>query len=136
VTTYKKENISHAPLVTEHFRSTGFLLDEKCLSVVPTNFVVPYLRSCNTISVILHCTSCQKMSASPDPKRKRKEQSTQRFDGKVAIVTGGASGIGLATVERLAQDGANVSILDINQSAGKEVGGWISVALCDYCNVL
>jgi len=63
------------------------------------------------------------MSASPEPKRRRREQATQRFDGKVAIVTGGASGIGLATVERLAQDGAIVSIFDINQSAGEKVGG-------------
>ncbi|NUZ07719.1 SDR family NAD(P)-dependent oxidoreductase [Piscinibacter koreensis] len=35
-----------------------------------------------------------------------------RFDGKVAIVTGGASGIGLATTERLAREGAHVVIAD------------------------
>ena len=61
------------------------------------------------------------MSASPESKRKRTDQTTQRFDGKVAIVTGGASGIGQATVERLAQEGANVNIFDINQSAGEKV---------------
>jgi NAD(P)-dependent dehydrogenase (short-subunit alcohol dehydrogenase family) len=33
---------------------------------------------------------------------------------KVAIVTGGASGIGLGIVERLARDGAKVAVLDLN----------------------
>ena len=44
-----------------------------------------------------------------------------RFHGKVAIVTGGASGIGRAIVERFANDGAAVTVFDINESAGKEV---------------
>jgi glucose 1-dehydrogenase len=35
-----------------------------------------------------------------------------RFDGKVAIVTGGATGIGLATARRLASEGARVVIAD------------------------
>jgi len=35
------------------------------------------------------------------------------LSGKVAFVTGGASGIGLATVERLAQNGAKVAINDL-----------------------
>jgi len=38
--------------------------------------------------------------------------------GKTAIVTGGASGLGQATVERYAVDGANVAIFDLNQEAG------------------
>lgn len=40
-----------------------------------------------------------------------------RFSGKVAIVTGGASGIGAATVARLASEGAKVLIADINAPA-------------------
>jgi 3-oxoacyl-[acyl-carrier protein] reductase len=39
------------------------------------------------------------------------------FDGKVALVTGGASGIGLATVELLAARGAAVAVFDLDVSS-------------------
>jgi NAD(P)-dependent dehydrogenase (short-subunit alcohol dehydrogenase family) len=39
---------------------------------------------------------------------------TKSFDGKVAIVTGGASGIGYAIVERLVNAGTKVAIADLN----------------------
>jgi len=62
------------------------------------------------------------MSATPEAKKKRMEYSAPRFGGKVAIVTGGASGIGLATVKQLAQEGAAcVAIFDIDKSAGEKV---------------
>jgi 3-oxoacyl-[acyl-carrier protein] reductase len=40
---------------------------------------------------------------------------SNRFAGRGAIVTGGASGIGLRSVERLAAEGAKVSIWDVDQ---------------------
>ena len=40
-----------------------------------------------------------------------------RFEGKLALVTGGASGIGLATAERLLEEGAAVVIADLNGEA-------------------
>jgi 2-hydroxycyclohexanecarboxyl-CoA dehydrogenase len=46
------------------------------------------------------------------------------FAGSTAIVTGGASGIGLAISERLARDGAKVSVFDLDpDQAGRAVQG-------------
>ncbi|RJQ85345.1 3-oxoacyl-ACP reductase [Amycolatopsis panacis] len=51
----------------------------------------------------------------------------QRFENRVAVITGGASGIGLATARRLASEGAKVVIADLAAEPGKaaadEVGG-------------
>lgn len=44
-----------------------------------------------------------------------------KLDQSVAVITGGASGIGLATVKRFAAAGARVAILDFNQEAGEAV---------------
>ena len=44
-----------------------------------------------------------------------------RLTGRVAIITGAASGIGKATAHRLANEGAIVVLTDINDAAGNEV---------------
>ena len=47
---------------------------------------------------------------------------TREFDGRVAIVSGGASGIGRVIVERLAENGARTVIADIDQGARRGHG--------------
>ena len=41
-----------------------------------------------------------------------------RFDGKTVLVTGGASGLGGATVEMVVEAGGNAVILDVNEATG------------------
>ena len=52
--------------------------------------------------------------------------TTQRYQGKVAVVTGGNSGIGLGVAKAYAQEGAQVAITGRNentlQAAAKEIG--------------
>jgi NAD(P)-dependent dehydrogenase (short-subunit alcohol dehydrogenase family) len=52
----------------------------------------------------------------------------QRFQGKVAVVTGAGGGIGAATAKRLAAEGAKVVIADLNGPAGEAVAGQIGEA--------
>jgi len=44
-----------------------------------------------------------------------------RISGSTAVITGGASGLGRATAERLHAAGGNVVLLDLPRSPGKEV---------------
>ncbi|MEV2279116.1 3-oxoacyl-ACP reductase [Nocardiopsis sp. NPDC049922] len=45
----------------------------------------------------------------------------QRFDGRVAVITGAGSGIGRATALRLAQEGARIVAVDVDEDGGKRV---------------
>jgi NAD(P)-dependent dehydrogenase (short-subunit alcohol dehydrogenase family) len=73
-----------------------------------------------------------KLSLKPPP---------QELAGRVAVVTGGASGIGRATARRLAQDGAHVAIFDINLAGAQQVADEITVrcgfrrGLAIHCDV-
>jgi NAD(P)-dependent dehydrogenase (short-subunit alcohol dehydrogenase family) len=49
------------------------------------------------------------------------EGTMTRFEGRVALITGGASGIGKATAKRIAAEGGAVVIADLQDGAGKDV---------------
>ncbi len=52
----------------------------------------------------------------------------QELSDKVAIVTGGASGIGRATVELFVEEGAQVVIADVDVEAGEELSAQLGDA--------
>jgi len=59
-----------------------------------------------------------------------------KIDGSTFLVTGGASGLGRATVERLLAHGGRVGILDLERSAGAQIAGELGPhALFTPCDV-
>ena len=70
---------------------------------------------------------------------KRKETQVLKLEGKVAVVTGGNSGIGLATAKRFAAEGARVIITGRRQAeldvAVREIGGIATGVQGDVSNL-
>src|SRR5579863_6773551 len=60
--------------------------------------------------------------------RRWREKRMGRLDGRVAIVTGGASGIGAGCAEALAAEGARVVVTDIQDLKGETIAADIGKA--------
>ena len=58
-----------------------------------------------------------------------------QIKNKVAIVTGGASGLGQATAEALVHAGAKVALFDLNDDLGHAVVQQLGAANALYCRV-
>lgn len=61
---------------------------------------------------------------------------TRRLGGRIAVVTGGGSGIGLATARRFAAEGATVVIADLDERAGEAAASEVDGAFirCDVAD--
>ena len=61
-----------------------------------------------------------------------------RFDGRVAVITGAARGIGFGTATRFAEEGASVAIIDLDESAAAEAAAKLPTKAigigCDVSN--
>ena len=55
-----------------------------------------------------------------------------RIEGKVALVTGGASGVGRATVELFVGEGAQVVFTDLNVDAGESLAASLGSQATGY----
>jgi len=58
-----------------------------------------------------------------------------RVQDKVAVISGAASGLGLASAKRLAEEGATVILADINEDLGQDVAGTIPNASFERLDV-
>ncbi len=90
-------------------------------------------------SVIYNVKNYTKLPELPNPLKK--ERNMIALQGKKAIVTGGAMGIGLATCRRLIKEGCEVTIWDLSEkdldAAAKELkeaGGIVFPYRCDVAD--
>ena len=51
-----------------------------------------------------------------------------RYDGRVAVITGSARGIGFGIATRLAEEGASIAIVDLDETAAADAAGKLALS--------
>lgn len=74
-----------------------------------------------TVSFHLSCSLSYRLSDKEKLLLRFASVMSARFEGKVAIVTGGGNGIGASICQRLATEGARVVVADIDKAAADRV---------------
>jgi rhamnose utilization protein RhaD (predicted bifunctional aldolase and dehydrogenase)/NAD(P)-dependent dehydrogenase (short-subunit alcohol dehydrogenase family) len=72
----------------------------------------------------------------PLERRKIAEATRRDLDGKIALVIGGASGIGRSTALRFAREGAHVAVADLNLDRAETVAGEINASTPERARAL
>ncbi|KAJ8445996.1 hypothetical protein Cgig2_021828 [Carnegiea gigantea] len=81
-----------------------------------------------TLDLKVACRTFAFKNRSSGVQMPKKISGINRLEGKVALITGGASGLGKAIAQEFSQQGAHVSIADINAKLGSQVAKNIGIA--------
>src|SRR6185436_10494575 len=79
-------------------------------------------------SAIGYVTACRRTGGRPTVRPMRLTQLSRSIVGRRALVTGAASGIGLATVQLFADEGARVAVVDLHRASVDKVVADINTA--------
>src|SRR5262245_10394361 len=80
------------------------------------------------IALFVYCNGAAQYGRGGQGLRTRGSKMTGLLDGRIAVVTGGGSGIGRAIAQGYAKEGAQIAVLDINGDAAAQTAKSITTA--------